>query len=149
MRFSRSGLREPTSEDLHIEMTIRWGLTTVVVATSHDAPRLWLHTVHLNARAERRDHGTPVEDAHDVPIPVPLRMHPGGSLDAQWRPTSFDLEDPGLHRPRFTATAAVSLPRRPASLVHPPVSVIDDFVFDGDQYVLRPDSELYRPRPER
>jgi hypothetical protein len=29
------------------------------------------------------------------------------------------------------------------------VSVIDDFVFDGDQYVLRPDSELYRPRPER
>ena len=148
MRFSRLGHREPTSEDLHIELTIRWGLTTIVVATSHDAPRLWLHAVHLGARAEPRDHGTAVEDAHDVDIPVPLRMHPGGSLDAHWRPTSFDLEDPALHRPRFTATISVSLPHRPATPVHPSVRVVDDFVFDGQRYVLGPESDLDGHRPE-
>ena len=149
MRSSRRGHREPTSEDLHIEMTIRWGLTTVVVATSHESPRLWLHAVHLDARADRRDGGIPVDDAHSLDIPVPIRMHPGGTLDAHWRPTAFDLEDPELHRPHFVATAAVSLPRKPAMLVHPQVSVIDDFVFDGRRYVPEPGSDFDRIRPER
>ena len=149
MLFRRHDHRGPTAEDLHIEMTIRWGLTTVVVATIHDAPRLWLHGVHLVARADRRQHGTPVEDAHDLDIPVPIRMHPGGTLDAHWRPMSFDLEDPQLHRPRFSATAAVSLPRGPATLVHPPLSVVDDFIFDGHGYVLRAGSQLDRQRPDR
>ncbi len=123
-------------------MEIMWGLTIWTVRSTASTELVWLHGLHIDATATARDLSSssappPLHDSFDFDIPVPLRMHPGGTITEAWRPDIVDFENPMYHRPTITGMAIFSWSAKvPAASEPLPVQIIDRFAFDGVRYVL-------------
>lgn len=128
--------KTPEAGDITLIVTIQWGLAKLMVTTSPNAPRIWLHGASVSATARSRVDGRESADTHRCAIREPIRMSPSGRYDEAWRPARFDLDDGSLHRPAFDASVSVSVDRQDPIAIRPQIEVVDDFAWIDGRYEL-------------